>query len=43
MNGLTISLLTYGLAIGIGFFIAALIWALPRVIGRGERDKAKTP
>ena len=33
MNGITVSLLTYGFATIIGFFIATLIWALPKLIG----------
>ena len=33
MHGMTVSLLTYGFASVIGFFIATLIWLLPKLIG----------
>jgi hypothetical protein len=42
MHGITVSLVTYGIAIVIGFFIATLIWALPKLINllpHGEDKK----
>lgn len=32
LNGMSVSLITYGFTIVIGYVIAAIIWALPRVI-----------
>lgn len=37
MNSIEISLLTYGFTIVIGFFVATLVWALPKLINKLDR------
>lgn len=39
MTGFTLSLTTYAVTIVIGFFIATLIWALPRLIDKIAPEK----
>lgn len=40
MSGLTISFITLGFTILIGYSIAGLIWALPRIISKISPDES---
>lgn len=37
MSGIEVSFITYGFAIVIGYAIAAIIWALPRIINKLDK------
>ncbi len=41
MTGFTLSLTTYAATIIIGYFIAALIWALPKIIDKISPEEKK--
>jgi len=42
MSGLTVSFITLGFTIIIGYFIATLIWILPKIIGKmGTNSKSE--